>query len=270
MARDQGANYGSAFAVNSSDHTEVLTFLFTDIEGSSRLWENHPDTMRQALACHDEILRSAVARNRGTVVKSTGDGLHAAFRDPRDAIVTAVELQSALADARSTGGLLLPVRCGMHAGVTEARDGDFFGGSVNRAARIMSASHGGQVLASHAVADLSRDRLPAGVSLRDLGVVRLRDLSNPERLFQVVHVALRQDFPPLRSLEATPNNLPQQVTSFLGRARDIRKIRELLATTRLLTLLGGGGIGKTRLSLQAAAEIMDVTRTVFGLSVSGR
>jgi predicted ATPase/class 3 adenylate cyclase len=257
MARDQGANYESAFAVNSSDDTEVLTFLFTDIEGSSRLWESHPDTMRQALACHDEILRSAVERNHGTVVKSTGDGLHAAFRDPRDAIATAVELQSALSDARATSGLALSVRCGMHVGVTEARDGDFFGGSVNRAARIMSAAHGGQVLASQSVADLSSDRLPVGVSLRDLGVVRLRDLASPERLFQVTHVALRQDFPPLRSLEVTPNNLPQQVTSFLGRARDIEKIRELLGTTRLLTLLGGGGIGKTRLSLQAAAEMLD-------------
>jgi predicted ATPase/class 3 adenylate cyclase len=239
------------------DHTEVLTFLFTDIEGSSRLWEDHPDNMRQALACHDAILRSVVESNRGTVVKSTGDGLHAAFRDPRDAIATTVELQSALGDARATSGLALPVRCGMHAGVTDARDGDFFGSAVNRAARIMGAAHGGQVLASQSVADLSRDRLPGGVSLRDLGVVRLRDLASPERLFQVMHVALREDFPPLRSLEATPNNLPQQVTSFLGRERDIKKIRELLATARLLTLLGGGGIGKTRLSLQAAAEMMD-------------
>lgn len=251
------ARQGPGFAVNWGDHTEVLTFLFTDIEGSSRLWEHHPDNMRQALACHDAILRSAVERNGGTVIKATGDGLHAAFRDPRDAIAAAVDLQSALGNPRSTSGLLLPVRCGVHAGVTEARDGDFFGGPVNRAARVMSAAHGGQVLTSQAVADLAYERLPAGVSLRDLGVVRLRDLSTPERIFQVLHAALRQDFPPLRSLEVTPNNLPQQVTSFLGRERDLERIRELLGTTRLLTLVGTGGIGKTRLSLQAAAELMD-------------
>ena len=187
------AHQGAGFAVNRGDHTEVLTFLFTDIEGSSRLWETYPDKMRQALACHDVILRSAVEHNHGTVVKATGDGLHAAFRDPRDAIATAVELQSALADPRSTNGLLLPVRCGMHAGVTDARDGDFFGAPVNRAARIMSAAHGGQVLASQAVAELSSERLPAGVSLRDLGVVRLRDLSTPERILQVLHAAFRHD-----------------------------------------------------------------------------
>ena len=116
----------------------VITFLFTDIEGSSRLWEEHPEQMRHALACHDAIARSTVEGNRGTVVKRTGDGLLAAFRDAGDAVAAAIELQSALADSRSTAGLSLTVRCGMHAGVTEVRDGDFFGNPVNRAARIMS------------------------------------------------------------------------------------------------------------------------------------
>ncbi len=134
--------------MTSGEHAGVLTFLFTDIEGSSRLWEEQPEQMRQALAWHDAILRSAVKRNSGVVVKPTGDGLHAVFRDPRDALATAVEVQRALADPGSTGGLPLRVRCGMHAGVTAGRDGDFFGGPVNRAARIMNAAHGGQVLVS--------------------------------------------------------------------------------------------------------------------------
>ena len=130
--------------MNSGEHTEILVFLFTDIEGSSRLWEDQPEQMREALACHDVILRSTVERNRGVVVKATGDGLHAAFRDPRDAVAAAVEVQCALADPGSTRGLALHVRCGLHAGVIESRDGDFFGSAVNRAARIMSAAHGGR------------------------------------------------------------------------------------------------------------------------------
>jgi class 3 adenylate cyclase len=243
--------------VDLPSYAGVITFLFTDIEGSSRLWEEHPEQMRHALACHDAIARSTVEGNRGTVVKRTGDGLLAAFRDAGDAVAAAIELQSALADSRSTAGLSLTVRCGMHAGVTEVRDGDFFGNPVNRAARIMNAAHGGQVLASQVVAELTCNHLAPGVSLRDLGVVRLRDLSTPERVFQVAHPALRQDFPPLRSLEATPNNLPHQVTSFFGRERELDDIRSLVKKTRLLTLLGAGGIGKTRLSLQAAAESMD-------------
>src|SRR5208283_4710630 len=196
------------------EHAEVLTFLFTDIEGSSRLWEEQAEPMRRAVACHDAILRAAVDHHRGVVVKATGDGLHAAFRAPHDAIAAAVEIQCALAEAVSSGALALQVRCGMHAGVTEGRDGDFFGGPVNRAARITHAAHGGQVLVSQAVAELARDGLPDGVSLRDLGVVRLRELSSPERVFQVVHAALRRDFPALRALAQTPNNLPQQLTSF--------------------------------------------------------
>ena len=139
----------------------------------------------------------------------------------------------------------------------ERRDGDFFGSTVNRAARIMGAAHGGQVLLSQAVAVLVRDRLPAHVALRDLGLVRLRDLASPEHVYQVAHPRLRENFPALRSLEATPNNLPQQVTSFVGRAPELATVKALLDETRLLTLLGVGGIGKTRLSLQVAADAMD-------------
>ncbi len=149
------------------------------------------------------------------------------------------------------------MRCGLHLGAVERRDDDYFGTPVNRTARIMATAHGGQVLVSQAVADVVGNRLPAGIALRDLGTVRLRDLARPERVYQVTHPALRQDFPALRSLEATPNNLPQQVTSFVGRERELEEVKALLAKTRLLTLLGIGGLGKTRLSLQAAADVMD-------------
>ena len=235
----------------------VTTFLFTDIEGSTRLWEQEPERMPPALARHDVLVRAAVQHNRGEVVKMSGDGVHAAFSDPLDALCASLELQRALADSEVTNGIAIRVRCGLHAGVNERRDNDFFGNAVNRAARIMSTAHGGQVLLSQAVAVLVGERLPAGVSLRDLGVVRLRDLASPERVYQLVHPELRQDFPALRSLEATPNNLPQQVTSFIGRERELAEVKKLLSNTRLLTLLGVGGIGKTRLSLQVAADLMD-------------
>ncbi len=149
------------------------------------------------------------------------------------------------------------MRCGLHAGVAEGRDNDYFGSTVNRAARIMSAAHGGQVLLSQAVAELVHDRLPVGASLRDLGSIRLRSLAHPEHLHQLVHPQLRHDFPALRSLEITPNNLPQQFTSFVGRERERAEALRLLSGPRLLTLTGPGGIGKTRLSLQVAADVMD-------------
>ena len=235
----------------------VATFLFTDIEGSTRLWEQEPERMRPALARHDALARAAVDAHRGAVVKSTGDGIHAVFADPADAVGATLQFQQALADAGATAGVALRVRCGLHLGAVERRDDDYFGTPVNRAARIMAAAHGGQVLVSKAVADRVAGRLPAGVALRDLGAVRLRDLASPERVYQLVHPALRAEFPALRSLESTPNNLPQQVTSFVGRERELAEVKALLAKTRLLTLLGIGGLGKTRLSLQAAADLLD-------------
>jgi predicted ATPase len=196
--------------------------------------------------------------NHGIVVKMSGDGAHGAFDDPLDALGAALQLQRGLADPAATHGVELRVRCGLHSGVTERRDNDFFGGVVNRAARIMSVAHGGQVLLSQAVATLLGERLPPGTGLLDLGTVRLRDLENPEHVFQLVHSGLRRDFPSLRSLEATPNNLPQQLSSFVGRERELTELRELLGRTRLLTLVGAGGLGKTRLSLQVAADVLDL------------
>ncbi len=212
--------------------------------------------MKHALARHDALSRATVEAHHGLIVKMTGDGIHAAFDDPLDAVVAALELQQALSELNASGELALSVRCGLDAGVVERRDNDYFGTPVNRAARIMAAAHGGQVLISDPVAVLVRDRLPVGVSLRDLGRVRFRDLTSLERVHQLLHPRLRADFPALRTLAATPNNLPQQLTAFIGRTRELAEVNRLLGKTRVLTLHGVGGIGKTRLALQAAADVL--------------
>ena len=237
--------------------TGTVTFLFTDIEGSTALWEQDGARMSQALAAHDVLARSAVESHHGAVVKMTGDGVHAVFDDALHALAATLDMQQALTDPAATCGVALRVRCGLHTGVVERRDNDYFGSTVNRAARIMSAAHGGQVLLSQAMVNWVREILPAAVSLRDLGNVRLKDLATPEHVYQVVHPQLRQEFPALRSLEATPNNLPQQATSFIGREKELEELNRLLARTRLLTLTGSGGCGKTRLSLQLAADSLE-------------
>ncbi|MEO8738493.1 MAG: tetratricopeptide repeat protein [Casimicrobiaceae bacterium] len=243
--------------MTSSSRTGAVTFLFTDIEGSSRLWEHDPEQMRIALAGHDALVRAAIEGNHGRVVKTTGDGFYAVFDDALDGVAAALALQSGLRDSQATGGLALRVRCGLHLGNVERRDNDFFGSAVNRGARVMGAAHGGQVLLSRAVVETLADRLPQDFALRDLGTARLRDLAHPEHIFQLLHPHLRKDFPALRALEGIPNNLPQLVTSFIGREREVAEVTNLLDNARLLTLVGMGGLGKTRLSLQVAAEVMD-------------
>ena len=236
---------------------ELTTLLFTDIEGSTRLWEQEGERMSRALAEHDRLSREAVEAHRGVIVKMTGDGMYAAFGDAVAALEATALLQQSL-DALAAGNHVpLKVRAGLHAGLVERRDKDLFGSPVNRAARIMKAAHGGQILLSQAVVDLVQSRLPADLVVRDLGAVRLRDLATSEHVYQLVHPKLRQQFPALRSLEATPNNLPPQVTSFIGRERELAEAKKLLETTRLLTLLGMGGLGKTRLSLQIGADMLD-------------
>ena len=235
----------------------VTTLLFTDIEGSTRLWEQEGERMSLALVEHDALSRKAVEGNHGVIVKMTGDGMYAAFGDPLDALNATAMLQQSLAGLAANNHIPLRVRAGLHLGIVERRDDDLFGSPVNRAARIMKAAHGGQVLLSQAVVDHVHGRLPPSVSLRDLGGVRLRDLATSEHVYQLVHPGLRQDFPALRSLEATPNNLPQQVTSFIGRERELADAKRLLEGTRLLTLLGMGGLGKTRLSLQIGADVLE-------------
>jgi predicted ATPase/class 3 adenylate cyclase len=235
----------------------MQTFLFTDIEGSTRLWEEHGDAMAVALARHDEILNQAVAQAGGSVLKTTGDGLIAVFDSVSDSLSAAIDSQSGLEQEPwgATGPLL--VRMGIHTGDTESREGDYFGPAMNRAARIMAAGHGGQVLVSGTAS--ASGNLPPGVQLRDLGMHRLKDLTEPEHLYQVIHDGLRSDFPAPRTLDGRPNNLPQQATEFLGREDELAAIHLMLEspTTRLLTVTGPGGAGKTRIGLQVAADELD-------------
>jgi len=235
-------------------------FMFTDIEASTRLWEERPDEMSQALGRHYEILTEAVTGVGGAVLKTTGDGLVAIFDAPSDAVEAAMRAQLALAEADL--GAPVRVRIGIHAGDAESQAGDYFGPTMNRAARIMAAGHGGQTLLSGVVAKAAMPRLPEGATLRDLGAHRLKDLTLPEHLYQLVHAGLPGEFPPPQTLESSPNNLPPQTTEFLGRRPEITAIRSMLLApgTRLVTIFGPGGAGKTRLGLQVAAETLDQFR----------
>jgi predicted ATPase/class 3 adenylate cyclase len=236
--------------------TGTVTFLFTDLESSSRLWEEQREAMRAALARHDEILRRVVEAEGGQVVKGTGDGLHAVFASAEAAVAAAVDAQRALGSEPWGSIEPLRVRMGLHTGAAELRGEDYFGPVLNRAARVMAAGHGGQVLVSAATQELTRDRLPEGCALVELGEFRLRDLGRPERIFQVVHPDLAEEFPRLRTLDALPANLPVQVTSFVGRDEDVARIVALLEDASLMTLTGTGGVGKTRLAVQVAAEVL--------------
>lgn len=237
--------------------TGTVTFLFADIEGSTRLWEQHPEAMQSALARHDALLRQAVEANNGRIVKTTGDGLHAVFDASSDAIAAALSGQRALSSEPWPPATQLRVRMALHVGEAEYRDGDYYGPALNRAVRLMAIGHGGQVLLSAITAGLARELLPASASLDDLGEHRLKDLVRPERVFQLSAPGLPADFPPLRSLDTFPNNLPVQLTSFIGRENQIAEAKRLLDTTHLLTLTGPGGTGKTRLSLQVAADLLE-------------
>jgi class 3 adenylate cyclase len=233
-----------------------VTFLFTDIEGSTSLWEAHPDEMPQALDSHDAVLRRAVECNGGQVVKTTGDGLFAAFQTAQDAIAAAVAGQVALAQASWQHIGPLRVRMGLHTGDAALVGGDYHGSAVNRAARLTTAGHGGQVLVSGATASLVVDRLPAGAELVALGEHRLRDLGRPEVLYQLVHPELVRVFPPLRTLDSYPTNLPLPVSSFVGRERESARVLAGLDEARVVTLTGVGGVGKTRLAYRSAAHVL--------------
>ncbi len=237
--------------------TGTITFLFTDIEGSSQLWERHPEPMRLALIQHDTILRTAFEARGGAVFKTVGDAFCVAFDTAQNALDAALQAQRQLhATAWEKVGAL-KVRMALHTGAAEHRDGDYFGQPLNRVSRILAAAHGGQTLLSLATEELVRDHLPDGVRLRDLGERRLRDLTRPERIFQLTANDLPSEFPPLRSLESVPNNLPNQLTSFIGREREMAEVKRLIESTQLLTLTGTGGTGKTRLSLQVAADLVE-------------
>jgi predicted ATPase/class 3 adenylate cyclase len=231
----------------------TVTFLFTDLEGSTRLWEEHPDMMQVALARHDELLRDAVESHGGFVVKTTGDGVHAAFATAPDALEAAVAAQLQLGAEAWETTEPLRVRMGIHTGLAEVRDGDYYGSAVNRAARLMAAANGGQILCSHASANLVRDVAPHGSSLRDLGAHRLRDLATPEHVFQAAHDGLEQEFPALQTASDAPGNLPTAATDFVGRDDEVAELKSLVERFRLTTLTGPGGVGKTRLAVQVAA-----------------
>ncbi|MBK8738304.1 MAG: adenylate/guanylate cyclase domain-containing protein [Betaproteobacteria bacterium] len=235
-----------------------VTFLFTDIEGSTPLWEQQPEAMQVALARHDALLRQAIEANGGWIVKSTGDGVLAAFAAADDALRAGVAaqraLQSAPAGVRAPGPtaagagipLALKVRMGLHTGVAELRDGDYYGAAVNRAARIMAVAHGGQLLLSAETAALVRGALPEGVALRDMGEHRLKGILHPGRLLQALAPDLRADFPPLASFSG--HSLPAERDSFIGRAEVLAKLQGRFDYgARLVSVLGVGGTGKTRL-----------------------
>ena len=222
----------------------MVTFLFTDIEGSTRRWEIDPDGMRSALTEHDSVLRAIIASHGGWVFKHTGDGVCAAFGGAGLAVTAAVEAQRALR---------MPVRMGIAAGQVERRDGDYFGAALNRTARVMGAGHGGQVLVAGSASAIMGE--VAGVVLGDLGQHRLRDLSEALQLFQVHADGLPSEFPPLRTLNSVPGNLVSQASSFVGREVEVAALKGAVRAHRLVTLTGVGGVGKTRLALQIAGEL---------------
>jgi predicted ATPase/class 3 adenylate cyclase len=231
--------------------------LFTDLEESTPLWENHPGLMQELTAKHDAIMREAIESHRGRVVKTTGDGFHAIFDAASDAAAAALAGQLAMLEEpwpADTGPL--QVRMGLHTGESRERDRDYYGADVNRAARVMAVAHGGQILASQATAAIVRNAAPADVTLADLGEHRLRGLAAPDRLWQLCHPSLPAEFPPLETLSTLKHNLPVQLSTFVGRQQELADIRRLLQQTHLLTLLGPGGTGKTRLMLEAAEEVI--------------
>ena len=234
----------------------TVTLLMADAEGSTRLWDTEPDTMAPAIADHDRLVHEAIGRHGGMRPKDQGEGdsFVAAFSRPSDALEAGIEIQSQLGRADSP----IRLRMAIHTGELQLRNGsNYVGAALNRAARLRSIAHGGQILISQVTHDLVADRQLKGVTFKELGVHRLKDLSRPERVFQVVHPDLAEEFAPLRSLDALPNNLPAQRTTFIGRNRELKELKELLANTRLLTLSGAGGAGKTRLGLQLAADMLE-------------
>lgn len=250
----------------------TITFLFTDIEGSTLRWEQHSAAMQPALARHDALLAAAITSHGGVVFKTVGDAFYAAFTTAAAALAAALAAQRALQrEAWDATVGPLRVRIALHTGAAELRADDYFGPPLNRVARLLVAAHGEQILLSRATQELIRDSLPPGVQLRDLGEHRLKDLIRPEQIFQLQADDLRSDFPPLRTLDSRVNNLPPQSAPLLGREQELAELRALMARAdvRLLTLTGPGGTGKTRLSLQLGADLLhDFADGVFLLELA--
>ena len=237
----------------------TVTFAFTDIEGSTQSWERDRAEMQDAVRRHDAIVRAAIAGRGGYVFKTIGDAFCAAFSRPADAIAAMLDVQNALTaeDFSAVDGL--SARAAVHTGTADERDGDYFGPAVNRVARLLAIGHGGQVLVSSVTAAMVHGDLPAQATLDDLGEHRLKDLTRPERVYELRAPGLPTGFPPLRSLSGLTTNLPLQLTSFVGRETEIAEVAALARTNRLVTLVGSGGVGKTRTALYVAAHLLEGT-----------
>ncbi len=259
LQQDAGLAAAPSGPPGSALPSGTVTFLLTDVEGSTRRWDRNPVAMRQAMAGHDEVLGRLVGAHGGTQVESgrEGDSVLAAFTRASDAVASAVAMQRELAAQTWPEGADMHIRVAVHSGEAELRDGHYYGPAVYRCARLLATGHGDQVLLTQATHDLVVDALPEGVGLRDLGSHRLRDLERPERVFQVIAPGLRAEFPPIRSMDPRRHNLPVSPTGFIGRGRELDEIKERLAANRMLTLIGTGGTGKTRLALQAAADLIE-------------
>jgi predicted ATPase/class 3 adenylate cyclase len=236
--------------------TGTVTFLFTDVEGSAGLWERDPVGADALLAHHDRLLADVMSRHGGYLFAHMGDGVAVAFVRASHAVAAALEAQQQLTTGRFAAADFR-VRVGLHTGEAVERDGDYFGPTVNRTARLMASGHGGQVLLSALTVEVLADQLPDGVSLIDLGMHRLKDLARPEHVWQLGHADLPARFPPLRSLDAYRHNLPRQLTPLIGRSGDVGRIVAELGSERLVTITGAGGVGKSRLALQVAADAAD-------------
>jgi len=233
------------------------TFLFTDIEGSTRLWDLHPQAMKKALSEHDELIRKIVDTHGGRVFKHTGDGAMAVFGVAADALGAAADLGRRIGEMVHPDIGSLKIRIAVHTGEAEERDDDYFGQALNRTARLLSVGHGGQVLVSLVTERLAAGSVAEGISFRDLGDHRLRDLARPERIYQLDVQGHPSEFPPLRTPDVVPNNLPTLATSFVGRDQELEEVKKLIRGSRVLTLTGVGGAGKTRLAIQSAVEMVD-------------
>jgi predicted ATPase/class 3 adenylate cyclase len=234
-----------------------VTFAFTDIEGSTQRWERDREAMREAVRRHDALVREAIEAHDGHVFKTIGDAFCAAFSRPEDAVAAIVAAQRALVAEDFSAVEGLRVRAAIHTGTSDERAGDYYGPAVNRVARLLAIGHGGQTLVSGVTTDLVQGLMPRGATLHDLGQHRLKDLAYPEQVYQLLAPELEREFPPLRSLDVLANNLPRQVTQLVGREREVAEICGLLETAPLVTLVGSGGVGKTRVSLQVAANLVD-------------